>query len=378
MRVARSAADVEALRGAWGAFRFDHPDADPDVVLAVAAGRTEVLRPHVIALGDGDRPEAMLVGRLEQARMPARFGYSTLYRPSLRTLVIVSGGMGGPPAAAPRLVAGALEALAEREADALLLHRVRVGSPLFEAAVDQAPRAARQRPLVTDRHWVVDVPDDFDAFLRSMPKKLRDDLKRYGRRLEREFPGRVEVRRYDRLDELDQLLEQLEAIATMTYQRGLGAGFNAASDRPLVEIALRRGSFRAWVLSIDGAPRAFELGTLHGDRFIVGAKGYDPDFGRHFVGKVVQLRMFEDLCADPCVRTVDFGFGDADYKRRLASRGWDETDLLIYGRTRRAWTANVGRTAIIGADRLARRLAGRERIADVKRRWRAARTPATA
>jgi CelD/BcsL family acetyltransferase involved in cellulose biosynthesis len=375
VRVARSSAEIDGLRDAWRRLSFGHPDADPDVVLAVTESRPEVLRPHVIVDDDG---EAMLVARLEESHMPARFGYATLYRPALRTLVVLSGGMAGSASAAPRLVAAALDALATREADALLLHRVEVASPLFEAAVQQAPIASRQRPLVIDRHWVVDVPDDYDAFLKSMPKKLRDDLKRYGRRLEREFPGRVEIRRFDRIDDLDSVLEQLEAIAATTYQRGLGAGFDADADAPLVEIGLRRRTFRAWVLSIDGVPRAFELGTAHGERFVVGAKGYDPDYGEHYVGKVVQLRMLDELCADPGIRTVDFGFGDADYKRRLATRGWDETDLLIYGRTRRALTANAGRSAIIGADRLARRFVGPERIAQVKRRWRAARTPAAA
>ena len=73
---------------------------------------------------------------------------------------------------------------------------------------------------------------------------------------------------------------------------------------------------------------------------------------------------------------MDFGFGDADYKRRLANRHWDEVDLMVYGAGPRAVAANVGRSAILGADRLARRAAGQDRIARVKRRWRALRTPA--
>jgi CelD/BcsL family acetyltransferase involved in cellulose biosynthesis len=171
------------------------------------------------------------------------------------------------------------------------------------------------------------------------------------------------------------MIAALESIARKSYQRGLGAGFSAAEDGRLAELGLRQGRFRAWVLSIGGAPVAFELGIRHGESFIVGAKGFDPEYGRHHVGKVVQLRMLEKLCEDPSVRTVDFGFGDADYKRRMATRSWDEADVFVYGRSMRALMANVGRGAVLGADRLARRLAGPERVADVKRRWRAARTP---
>jgi CelD/BcsL family acetyltransferase involved in cellulose biosynthesis len=162
----------------------------------------------------------------------------------------------------------------------------------------------------------------------------------------------------------------------MTYQRGLGAGFSAEHDGPLVRIALDGGWFCAWVLYLDGVPCAFELGHRCDDTFIVAAKGFDPDYGRQNVGKVIQLKMLEDLVADPDIRIVDFGFGDADYKRRLATREWEETDVLVYGRTARALRAAAGRSIVLAADRVARRAAGKDRIMRIKRAWRDRRTPA--
>jgi CelD/BcsL family acetyltransferase involved in cellulose biosynthesis len=88
--------------------------------------------------------------------------------------------------------------------------------------------------------------------------------------------------------------------------------------------------------------------------------------------------MLEDLCDDPSVDVLDFGFGDADYKRKLGTREWEDTSVLVYGRTPRALRAAAGRTAVLGADRLARRAAGADRIAKIKRRWRDRRTPAAA
>jgi CelD/BcsL family acetyltransferase involved in cellulose biosynthesis len=132
------------------------------------------------------------------------------------------------------------------------------------------------------------------------------------------------------------------------------------------------------VLYLDDKPCAFEIGHVAGESVIIAAKGFDPAYGNHHVGKVLQLKMLQDLCDDPTVSVLDFGFGDAEYKQKLGTRSWEDTNVLIYGRTARAFRAATGRTAVLGADRLARRMVGTDRIARIKRRWRDRRTPAAA
>ena len=378
VRVARTDQEVEALRPYWTQLRFGHLDAQLDVFQSVVHTLPEALRPHVVVGERDSTPVALLVARLEERELPARFGYATVLRPRVRCLTVISGGVAGPDGAEVPLVAELLASLRRREADVVLFHRVTVGSSLHVQAVERPSRWARQRFLVPARHWAMELPDSSDKLLPALPKKLRDNFKSRRRGLEREYGDRMEIRRIDAPEHAAEAIADLEAIAATTYQRGLGAGFSADRDGELAELGLRRGWFRAWILYLDGAPVAFELGTLHHDTFVVGAKGYDPSTTARHVGWPVQLRMLEDLADDPEVRTVDFGFGDADYKRRLATTGWDETDVLVYGRTARALVANAGATAVLGADRLARRLAGKERIAKVKRRWRALRTPAAA
>lgn len=374
LRVCGTIEEVEALRDVWCG--FSHPDADLEVFLAVVRNRAEVLRPHVVVLERDGRPLALLAARLEQCELPAKFGYATVYEPQLRVITVVTGGLLGPPETAGPLVEGLFGALARREADAVRFERVTIGSPLHAAAVDHAPSILRQRLLPTSPHRALDLPETSEALLLGMPKNVRADMRRFSRRLAEEYGERLAIRRFEAPEELEQVVADLEHVAATTYQRGLGAGFSAEHDGPLVRIALEGGWFRAWVLYLDGVPCAFELGHGCGDTFIVAAKGFDPAYGQQNVGKVVQLKMLEDLVADPGIRVVDFGFGDADYKRRLATREWEETDVLVYGRTARALRAAAGRTAVLGADRVARRAAGKERIARIKRAWRDRRTPA--
>jgi Acetyltransferase (GNAT) domain len=376
VRVCRTIDEVEELREHWSG--FTHPDADLDVFLQVIRDRDDVLAPHVIVVERGGRPAALLAARLETCELPARFGYATILKPRLRRITVVTGGVSAAPDLAGELAEALLAALRRREADAVELQRIEVGSPLHDAVVARAPSALRQRFAAVAPHHVMELPASSEELLPALSKSVRDNLKRYTRKLEREYGDRLEVRRFERPEELERVVADLETIAATTYQRGLGAGFTAEHDGPLTRIGLDGGWFRAWILYLDGIPCAFEIGHLCGDSLIISAKGFDPEHGRLHVGKVLQLKMLEDLCDDPAVRVLDFGFGDAEYKQKLATHTHEDTDVLVFGRTLRALRAAAGRTAVLSADRLARRAAGADRIARIKRRWRDRRTPAAA
>lgn len=376
VRVCRTPEEVESLRAHWKGFA--HPDAHLDVFLTIVRDRPEVVRPHVVVVEREGRPVALLAARLEECELPAKFGYATVYKPRLRRITVVTGGVAGLAEACGELADELLAALQRREADAVELQRIAIDSPLYRAVVERAPSALRQHGEQAAPHHVMDLPESSEALLPSLSKSVRDNLKRYSRKLEREYGDRLIVRRYDAPKDFERAVADLERIAATTYQRGLGAGFTAEHDGPLMRIALDGGWFRAWVLYLDGAPCAFEIGHLAGDSVVIAAKGFDPTYGNHHVGKVLQLKMLEDLCDDPAVGVLDFGFGDADYKRKLATRGWDDASVLVYGRTFRGLRAAAGRTVVLGADRLARRAVGTDRIAKIKRRWRDRRTPAAA
>lgn len=376
VRVCRTVEEVEALRAGWSG--FSHPDADLDVFLAIVRDRPEVVRPHVVVVEREGRPVALLAARLEECRLPAKFGYATVYKPRLRRITVVTGGVAGPDDACAALAEGLLGALARREADAVELQRIPIDSPLHRAVVERAPAALRQHGEQAAPHHVMDLPAASEELLPALSKSVRDNLKRYSRKLEREYGERLEMRRYEAPEDFEQVVADLETVAATTYQRGLGAGFTAEHDGPLTRIALDGGWFRAWVLYLDDKPCAFEIGHVAGESVIIAAKGFDPAYGNLHVGKVLQLKMLQDLCDDPTVSVLDFGFGDAEYKQKLGTRSWEDTNVLVYGRTARALRAATGRTAVLGADRLARRAVGTDRIARIKRRWRDRRTPAAA
>jgi CelD/BcsL family acetyltransferase involved in cellulose biosynthesis len=67
------------------------------------------------------------------------------------------------------------------------------------------------------------------------------------------------------------------------------------------------------------------------------------------------MRLFEDACADPAIDVIDFGPGDADYKRLYTNDGVPERNLFVFAPTLRARRVNTTRTVILGLALGARR-----------------------
>jgi hypothetical protein len=372
--VARDAAEVESLRAAWIRLAPPYVDADLDYFLALIRGRGDSAKPHVLLLGDLEEPRALAVGRLEQSPFACRFGYKTVYRPTLKTLRIAHGGIAGAEddQTAEELVAELELALASGEADVLVVPAVLVGSPL-ERALHTVPAKLRRQHFVEpyDHHRLV-LPATYEDLLASRDRRSRYNLKRQNTMLEKEFGSSLTVEVLQEPGDSDKIFDALERVAATTYQRGLGAGFaDSPERRELVRVALEKRWFRAWVLSIADQPVAFWQGNAAGETFFVSSTGYDPEFTRHGVGTYLQMRMFADLCADPNIRIVDFGWGDAPYKSRFGNESWREREVVIFAPSLRGLRVSLIRNAIFGLDRSARRLLAKTGLTSrIKRGWR--------
>jgi len=372
--VATTTADVEALRPAWQARGVSYVDAELDYFLALVRTRPEVIGPYVIVMGRPEEPDALVVARTERAPFPCRLGYTTLYRPVLRTLRVSHGGIAGADddGTAAKVVRRIEAALAGGSADVAVVPAVRLGSAL-DRALKRIPAGVRLGRFADPAvHRRLVLPQSYEQLLATRDRKSRYNLKRQRAQLEKEFGDDLRFDVLSRPEDFDRIFADLESIAAKTYQRGLAAGFaDTLERRELARVALERGWFRAWVLAIGERPVAFWQGNVLGRTYYSSSTGYDPEFTRQGVGTVLLLRVFEDLCGDPDVDVVDFGWGDADYKARWGNEEWYEHDLVVFAPSARGVRVNAIRTGILGADRAARRLGRATGLtAKVKRRWR--------
>lgn len=359
VHTSRSSEEVDVLRTVWNGFERDVVNADIDYHLMLVERAPAALRPHVVLVEDAGAPSTLVVGRVEDIRMPLRLGYKTVSRPHVRALTVSHGGVLGrvDDEAAVAVTEEIAAALSRGEADVARLRNLKVGSPLHRAVRSRAGLLTRDLISLPARHWRARLEGSYDDYLGRRSGKTRANLRRYGRKFEAAFPDAIELRTFRDPADLDRLLDDTRAVYGDTYQSALGVGFSDSGvEREVTAFTLARGWFRGFVLYVEGVPRAFWHGVRYGRVFSTGPTGYDPAFGTHRVGTYLLGRMVEELSRETGLAWIDFGFGDAEYKRHFGDESWLEEDVLVWAPRPRAIRLNATRTALLAADRCAKSL----------------------
>ena len=375
VRVARSAEEVESLRADWEPLLGDCVHTDPDYTLWSVREEPHVIQPHVLSIERDGRVEGIVVARIANARLPCKLGHTTVYAPTVRALCVMREGWLGRVDAytAEVILDELLAALDRREADVLLFRQLEQDSVLHRAALARATFATRRQHVArTDVRWQLELQPTVDEYLASVSPSTRKAARRTSSRLEREFASRLSIKVFRDASDLDVLLGDIETVASRTYQRRIGVGFvGHERQRSRLAALAARGWLRGYVLYLDGQPIAFELGELYRNRFDSLAGAYDPDYGQHRVGAYLLMKAIEDLGAEH-VSVFDFGFGDAEYKSKLAHRRLEEGDLVMYARRPRPIWIKFARTTLLEISRAVTagltRLALMERIKQWSRR----------
>jgi CelD/BcsL family acetyltransferase involved in cellulose biosynthesis len=210
--------------------------------------------------------------------------------------------------------------------------------------------------------------------LAALPQNERYQQRKRERRLAKEFKE-IRIDRFASPENIDLLIAQAEAVARKSYQRKIGVGF-AASDfmRAWLVFLARAGWLRGYVLSLEGTPGAFWIGTLRNGVFVSDYLAFDPAFADYAPGMYLMLKAIETLAGESSgpARQIDFGGGDGVYKQRLSNRAVEEAQVHIFAPNFRGLTTNALRSTLGYVNHL---LKTQHRntawFASVKRLWRA-------
>jgi hypothetical protein len=365
--------EVLALRPVWEQLQ-NHPNSDLDAYLGCNASLACVVRPYVLLLSRGAVPQAILVGRVDDTYLEAKIGYAVLHRSPVRRLTIVHAGLLGdfsePNATAIMTALG--HSLSSDKIDVLWFNSLREDSPLYAAygrtrsffSVDHFPE--------TGLHWAADLSGSYAAFLNKRSSKQRKYLRHNATKVMAAYKGALEIRCHRSAGDLDKLFEDTERIASLTYHRALGVGFaNTRDARHRITYALERGWFRGYILYIKGSPCAFWHGLCYGRTFFLNTTGVDPAFREFGLGIFLLNKVFEELANSGEIDTVDFGLGDAHYKRQFCDECWQEVSFYFFAHTLRGFMLNLIRTPISLADRIIRMSLEKTKLTErIKRLWR--------
>lgn len=331
-----------------------HPESHHDLLRAAIAQGHAALPLHLMVF-DGDRACTLVVAQIVDAVVSWRVGYGSLGSSRARVIEVLRGGILGEQSPACLEFAcdqlrGAMRSLG---VDAISVRHVAAESIVHQVFARRPPWACRDRLAVVTRNWQLTVPKSFAEFTRRQSRRERDDNRRYERRIEREFGAAVRIERVEQIGDVDRVVAVVERIARRTYQRGLGAGFrDSEAERARWRAAAAGGFLHAYVLWLGDEPVAFCSGFRIGGTLWLEHLGYDPAHRRLRPGFFLLLRIVESLADAGCVCAIDFGIGDADYKRRLCDRYRDEASVWVFAPTLRGlWLNGVRGTtnALYGA-----------------------------
>ena len=95
-------------------------------------------------------------------------------------------------------------------------------------------------------------------------------------------------------------------------------------------------ALRSYVLISDGVPVAFMLGHQWNKVYVVEEIGYDAAYADFSPGTVLMVEAIDDLLDTDRPESIDFGFGDAVYKRIFANSSSQAANLLLVSRKLKA------------------------------------------
>jgi hypothetical protein len=347
IHILATTAGMERVRPFWESLNW-HPNAQMDFFGLINEVRGNVLKPYVMVLERGGDVHGLVVGRVVKQDFRCRFGYKTISLGQVRELSVIYGGvLGCDDVESAEVVMIELNRILKcREVDLVFLSHLSTDSHLYKLAARRPGVFCRDHLVTSQLHWKTMLPATHTEFLQRLNKKHRYWLRRLEKQIETDFPNQVSYRSFTDGQRLDELMKDLECVASKTYQRCLGAGFRNDAEYAR-RLALEAGKtwLRAYVLYLGNRPCAFWLGTLYKGVFHSGFTGYDPEYRKYELGTLVFMKMVEQLCAEE-TEAIDYGLGDAYYKQRFGDQSWQEASVRIFAPTLRNVLLNMAQTGI--------------------------------
>jgi len=341
-------------------------DSELDYFLHFAGERSGVLRPHVLVAYKGDTPEAMLIGRLEHARIPIQLGPLSLRSPRLRVLNFVYGALRGSTVrdVTGALVAEALRTLRTGEVDVLVFEPLAEDSPMRLTLNTWTYRLERGFYHAPQNHYRMQLPPNSQALYEMLSTKRRHSYLRVGRKLARDFSGDVHCQWHTQPS--CTMYRDLEFIAQRSHQRSSGVGFQDTLQlRACWELAGSKGWLRVCILFLGGRPSAFWTGMAYSGVLWADYMAYDRQLASYSPGIYLVLRSFGNLSDHPenhGIREIDLGPGDSEIKSMLHSSLTQEGFVYVYARTPLGVARNLMFSLVFLADRSARTILRRLRL----------------
>jgi CelD/BcsL family acetyltransferase involved in cellulose biosynthesis len=363
---------IASVREEWQTWTC-FPETDPDFVRIIIQSRPEAKAPCVMVLRQTGVVQALLIGRIEICRLNSLPTGAAAIQPHLKVLRVLYEGLLGDwtEQNIDTCLREIKQGLSRGDWHAVHFHMLNLRSPWWTRAEKMFPRYCRGSIAPPNAHWTAKLPKSYRDYFQSLDSRVRKNLNRHRKRLESEFSDLL-VKRFDQISDLEAIVNTSEAIIAKTYQQGFTTGWSSEEMKRRVALWLGKGQFHAFFLYVNGQPCAYEhILKYRGGAYGMGT-AYDPAFRSFSVGRYIQMKALEEIWKDENdITRLDFGFGDAEYKRELCQICEQEADMVLFGSRPVSIWGNAMRTLEIrGVQLIKHALKSTGMFSAIKSRWR--------
>lgn len=217
-----------------------------------------------------------------------------------------------------------------------VLAQLRADSPLVECARADGWTAENAEVCPT-----LYLPNSFEDYVKSLGKNMREQIKRYPRRLEKQFSVETEMARTPA--QVDEFCDQLFELHGKRWRARGQTGVLALPSRrrfhrEVCHKFLENDWLRLWRLKCDGRAACVLLSYFWGGKYWFFIGGFEPELMRWSVGTCLFARVFREAIAEGASE-FDFLRGAEEYKYRFGALDRDYVNLK--------WFADAPRGALL-------------------------------
>lgn len=189
-------------------------------------------------------------------------------------------------------------------------------------------RGWRARSWMRDTSHILYEEGGYEAYLAGRSGKTRKNLKQEHRKLE--AAGRLEVEHREGSLVDGEVLDRIAKLQARSWLSRRGQlSLNTPYVRDLIPALAAEGRAEVYLMTLDGRDMAYLLSYRQGGDNVAVFTGFDEDLAHLSPGKALWNCVVQTML-DRGDRSLDFQFGDAEYKRFWANRSQEAREVVVW------------------------------------------------
>ncbi len=177
-------------------------------------------------------------------------------------------------------------------------------------------------------YYLDEIPETGDQYLSSRSRKLRDNLRRYRKRLEDKGSISVEI-----ISDPESSPRCLDLHYRIREKSWKNHDQNSAFHRDLFEFASRKGWLRCCILMLDKEPIASQIRFVHNRHAYFISTMYNLEYKKYSPGNLLLAETAKYLIDTDRVTEMNYLYGDEGYKKEWLEKNGERNGIVLFNRS---------------------------------------------